>query len=377
MAAVGAVGAREAEKTTEKLNIVDVDIHERLMPAEVARRLPQPFRHYMEVGWWIPKHMPYIQPTAGGLDRADARLPDGRPGGADIEWVRKQCLDDCEVECGILTGWTYPSMMRAWPELATALATVVNDIQMEEWLSKDDRFYGSIHINARDVQGAVREIERCAEHPKMVQVILPIEPIEWGDPYFLPIYKAAEKHGLVFAFHHSENTPTCVSSLMSGGGGYPRYYITWHSLVPQMFMAQLASIIFNGVCDACPDLKFAFIEGGFTWVPHVMWKFDQQYKMLRHEVPWVKRLPSRIIREQVRFATQPLEELSAKDWMQLIDQMGSDELVMFSTDYPHWDFDHPREALPADLPEEIKRKVWSENAKKIYTRLPRGTAARA
>jgi predicted TIM-barrel fold metal-dependent hydrolase len=144
-----------------------------------------------------------------------------------------------------------------------------------------------------------------------------------------------------------------------------------------MFMAQLASIIFNGVCEACPDLKFAFIEGGFTWVPHVMWKFDQQYKMLRHEVPWVKRLPSRIIREQVRFATQPLEELSAKDWMQLIDQMGSDELVMFSTDYPHWDFDHPREALPADLPEEIKRKIWSENAKKVYTRLPRGTAARA
>ena len=30
----------------------------------------------------------------------------------------------------------------------------------------------------------------------------------------------------------------------------------------------------------------------------------------------------------------------------LIDQIGSDDLLMFSTDYPHWQFDSPEEALP-------------------------------
>lgn len=40
-----------------------------------------------------------------------------------------------------------------------------------------------------------------------------------------------------------------------------------------------------------------------------MRKMDQQYKDLRHEVPWVKRMPSDIVCEHLCFTTQPLEEL--------------------------------------------------------------------
>lgn len=358
-------GVRETPR--EKLNIIDTDIHERVMLHDLAPRLPNPFQRYIkESGWVLERHMPYTQPTAGGLDRLDSKLPDGRPGGADIEWVKRQVLDECEVEYGILTGWLYPSMMRAWFEFATALATAVNDYQMENWLAKDDRLYGSIHIAAQDVPSAVREIERCADHPKMVQVMLPIEIHEWGDPKYHPIYEACQRHGLAVGFHHTENTPTCM-----GIQGFPRYFITWHSLVPQMFMAQVASLIFNGVPDKFPDLKIIMVEGGFTYVPHLIWKFDQQYKMLRHEVPWVKRLPSRILREQFRFATQPIEELTTKEFLQIVDQMGSDEMICFSTDYPHWDFDSPFQALPPGLPEDLRRKIFSENARAIYPKLPR------
>jgi uncharacterized protein len=87
-------------------------------------------------------------------------------------------------------------------------------------------------------------------------------------------------------------------------------------------------------------------------------------------VPWVKRMPSDIVREQIRFATQPVEEFTWEQFSQLIDQMGSDELLCFSTDYPHWDFDSPLEALPTDMPDDLKRKIFSENARAIYERLP-------
>ena len=55
--------------------------------------------------------------------------------------------------------------------------------------------------------------------------------------------------------------------------------------------------------------------------------------------------------------------------------MESDELLCFSTDSPHWDFDSPLAALAAGLPEPLKRKIFYENARALYSRLPaRATA---
>ncbi|HEU5448986.1 MAG TPA: amidohydrolase family protein, partial [Acidimicrobiia bacterium] len=170
------------------------------------------------------------------------------------------------------------------------------------------------------------------------------------------------RNNLPVGMHHSENSPTAL--------GFHRYYIEWHTLVPQIFMSELVSLMFNGVFDKFPTLKVIMIEGGFTWVPHLMSRADQQFKQLRSEVPWVKRMPSQIIRDQVRFCTQPTEEMTLQKFMQILEWVESDELFLFSTDYPHWDFDSPYEALPLGIPVELKRKIFAENAASVYTRLP-------
>jgi predicted TIM-barrel fold metal-dependent hydrolase len=43
-------------------------------------------------------------------------------------------------------------------------------------------------------------------------------------------------------------------------------------------------------------------------------------------------------------------------------------MVMFSTDYPHWDFDDPQDTLKR-LPEAARRRMAYENAAELY-RLP-------
>ena len=69
----------------------------------------------------------------------------------------------------------------------------------------------------------------------------------------------------------------------------------------------------------------------------------------------------------MRLTLQPLDEPPTSEQMlQIIDQMGSDELLMFSTDYPHWQFDTPGEAFPANLPDDLARKILSENARAFY-----------
>jgi predicted TIM-barrel fold metal-dependent hydrolase len=347
------------------IKLIDTDIHERVLYQDLVKYLDNPWKRYItDCHWTQEKHLPYVQPAVAGVDRADARLPDGRPAGSDLAFMQKQLLDECGHEYGILTGSLdpSPSSMRGWYEMATALASAYNNWQIENWLEKDDRLYGSVHIAAQDPQACVREIERVGSHPKMVQVLLPIDDIPWGDPYYHPIYEAAQRHNLRIAMHHNE--PSLY------GGKFPRYFIEWHTLIPTSHMMQVTSMVFNGVFEKFPNLKLMMVEGGFTYVPHLMRKMDQQYKDLRHEVPWIKRMPSDIIREHIRFTTQPVEDLTKRQFLQYIEQLESDEIICFSTDYPHWDYDSPFGALPPNLGEDLTCKIFSENARNFYPKLP-------
>ncbi|HZO05910.1 MAG TPA: amidohydrolase family protein [Solirubrobacterales bacterium] len=344
--------------------LIDTDVHERVELEQLLPHLPAIWHKYVtDYGWTPERFNPYSQPTAGGLARADAVPEGGGLAGSSLPLLREQLLDEYGIEQAILTGWLSASALQeGWSEFKTALMSAYNDHQVAHWLDREERLYGSVQVNAWDPEGAAREIERMAAHPKIVQVMLYVGDQAYGSPRYHPIFAAAERHGLVVGIHHSENSTPAL--------GRHRYYAEWHTLISQVFMSQAVSLIFNGVFEKFPALKVILIEGGFSYVPHLMWRSDQQWRELRHEVPWVKRAPSRIIREQVRFASQPIEELTTPQLLSLIDQMGSEELICLSSDYPHWDFDSPFEALPPGFPEDLKQKIFWENALATYARLP-------
>lgn len=354
------VSSSPAQEAPQSLSLIDTDVHERADTHALVPYLAPPWQKYITDFEWQPdRALPFAQYATGGLDRADAKLPDGRPGGSNYGLLRAQLLDQYDLDYAILTGWLDASgLAPGWPEFKTALMSAYNDWQIENWLSQDERLLGSIHVNAHDPEGAAREIDRIGSHPRMAQVILYIAYKAFGEPFYHPIFEAAVRNGLPVGIHHSENATTAL--------GYHRYYVEWHTLVPQAFMSQLVSLIFNGVFDKYPDLQMIMIEGGISYVPHLMLRADQQYKQMPSEVPWVRRMPSDIIRDQIRFSTQPLEEMSLETFLQLVDSVGSEELFCFSTDYPHWDFDSPLQAFPEGLPEGLRRKIFAENARQFY-----------
>lgn len=243
---------------------IDTDVHERAELDVLVPYLEPMWRKYITDYGWVPdRFLPYSQPTAGGLDRADAKLPDGGHAGSDFGLLKRQLLDEYNVEYAILTGWLNASAFQeGWSEFKTALMSAYNDWQVETWLDKDERLYGSVHVNAWDAEGAVREIDRMAAHPRMAQVMLYVCDQAFGEPRYHPIFEAAQRHGMVVGIHHSENSPTAL--------GFHRYFAEWHTLVPQVFMSEAVSLIFNGVFDKYPDLKVMLIEGGFSYVPHLM-----------------------------------------------------------------------------------------------------------
>jgi predicted TIM-barrel fold metal-dependent hydrolase len=89
--------------------------------------------------------------------------------------------------------------------------------------------------------------------------------------------------------------------------------------------------------------------------------------MLGAEVPAVDRPPSQLIRERFWVSTQPMEEPEhPAQFHELLDQLQMTDRIMFSTDYPHWDFDAPNQALPARLTADQQRKILHENAAALY-----------
>jgi predicted TIM-barrel fold metal-dependent hydrolase len=68
----------------------------------------------------------------------------------------------------------------------------------------------------------------------------------------------------------------------------------------------------------------------------------------------------------VRLGTQPLERPDDdRHLLAVLEMMDAASLVMFSSDYPHWDFDSPARAFPT-LPDDLRRAIFSDNARTLY-----------
>ena len=76
-----------------------------------------------------------------------------------------------------------------------------------------------------------------------------------------------------------------------------------------------------------------------------------------------------IVQSQVRFSLTPFDGPDeAADIAKIFDHLGSDELVLFSTDYPHWQFDGD-DPLPAGLSDDLVRRILVDNPRQTYARL--------
>jgi uncharacterized protein len=350
--------------------LIDADVHE--MPAQgytMQDLVPYMDAHWaryltMEGGMWLgpPKPISYATPIPRAGARMDWSHGDALPGSV-LEHLVADLIEGEGVTTPIINGpLFFPSTFKSDPDFAAALAEAYNRYQVAEWLDREPRLCGSVHVAAQDPQRAAREIDRVSEHPRIVQVILPLATDrQWGDPFHRPIWEAAVRNGLAIAFHHGGTTETVL--------GWPRYHIEWHTMAaPGAAQHQTMSLIVNGTFERYPELKVVMCEGGVTWVHWLIWRLDAQYKELRANIPWVKRLPSEHIRSNVRVATQPITEVTPREFLDLVEMTQTQDVYVFASDYPHFDADTADIVLAA-LPEELRRKIRYENALATYPRL--------
>ena len=294
--------------------------------------------------------------------RPDWRTGKERPG-SELESVRSQALAPFGTSIAICN-CLYGVHLLFSEDMAAAFAQALNDWIAREWLDREPRLRSSIVVPLQNPEMAVDEIERRAADRRFVQVLVPaMGEVPLGKRAYWPVYAAAERHALPICIHAGSAYRHPVTSV-----GWPSYYTEDYAAQAVAFQTQLTSLICEGVFSKFPNLRVVLAESGITWLPAYLWRLTKYWRGLRTEIPWTDVAPIEIVRRNVRFTLQPVDAPPGNAFARILDHIGCDELLLFSTDYPHWQFDGDA-VLPEALPGDLVRKIMIENPRQTYPRL--------
>jgi predicted TIM-barrel fold metal-dependent hydrolase len=321
----------------------------RVMPGAGSRELLQPVTPWFVAG---------SEPEGGGLPGSDPAL------------LRRVVLTEGGADYAILLPLTRGLVPDIRREVAIAAAT--NDWLAATWLSRDNpdgRFKGSIRVTPRSPVDAVREIERWAGHPHVVQVAVPLQAhMPYGRQEYMPIWEAAARHGLPIAIH--DDGGGVGVELPPSSVGYPTHFIETFTMRPFNAVLHLASLIFEGVLERLPEVRFVFADGGYDAFWPFLWRLDKDWRGARSDTPWTQRQPSHYLADHVRFVLHRWDGPSeAADAAAILDMFDGGRLAMFGSNYPHWDFFPAREAARG-LPEALRERIMGGNAAELYGLAP-------
>lgn len=353
--------------TLDELVVFDVDVHVSDPPEALAPYVDRPYRRILEHGATLPRRYLDI-PGYAPRTALDIPLPDRGSGSRSVATAEemRDDLDAMAIDLAVMFP-DYLLTIALLPDevYAAALARAYNAWLAEEWVSRKRGLYGAVVAAPHDPEDAAREIRRYGAYDGFVGVYLPtagVNPL-WGARRYSPVFEAAAEMQLPVMFH----SVGCISPAFPFNLEQFRTTLFRHPMQHEFaLMANLFSLLETAVPTRFPDLRVVFTEGGISWVPFTMWRLDKEFHEYRSQAPLLEHPPSYYIR-QFYFATQPIEEPERpQDLVTMLDLFDGAGRVLFASDWPHHDFDHPRQVFNVPFAEDVKRKIMGGNALALF-----------
>lgn len=250
------------------------------------------------------------------------------------------------------------------PEFASAINRAYNDWLYDLCNDGPGRLYGADMVPPHHLEGAVLEARRAVRELGFKAVFMRPNRVggrNWHDPYYDPLWAEVERLGVPVGLHE--------------GGGYVDLPQAWAEFETYMMnhtcthamgmMLACVSFIGGGILERFPRLNVAFLEGNCSWAPWLLWRMDEHYEYRgRYERPDLKLRPSEYFKRQC-FVSVDCDEEPAR----YVAELGLEDNVVFSTDYPHGDSKYPHAVerfLEMPLGETTKRKFLWDNCARLY-----------
>lgn len=283
-------------------------------------------------------------------------------------------IEDMDRE-GVDIAVLYPSMGLIFLstedlELATILSRAENDFQADFSRAYPHRLkpvatLPLVQPTKQCIDAAVRELDRAVTQLGFVGAFVPptVRKTNLDDPVFFPLYEEAQRLGVPIGVHWSAGThlPGAEDRFR------PDQFFLGHSLgFPVENMISLGSVVCGGLLDKFPRLKWAFLESGVGWVYYWMERLDEHYEKIPEMVREMARWPHEYMKSGLIYYSCDPDERSLPF---IVEMMGPD-LILYASDYPHWDGRFPETVAPIKnhpgLTIEQKRKILGENALRLY-----------
>jgi predicted TIM-barrel fold metal-dependent hydrolase len=366
---------RQSELAARELTIVDVDSH---VSNSIENLLPYMDQSVRSVIDRVP--LEEVQWKIFSQSRATPDFPNNTGIGDDNELLEHEYATDTEtklrymdefnLDYSVLTPGILGLASVNHDQIAVEIARAHNEWMANAFFDESDRLKSVILIANQRPEKAAEEIDRWAEEDDVVGVSLPASGLvpPAGHHWYDPIYEAAEDHGLPIIMHTGNSTSTAAFPVQRH---WSQTFTEDHLFTfPVEAMWHLGSIMFRGIPERYPDLRFVMEECGVEWLPWMRWRMNDHYMQNSVDVPILERMPSEYLYENFTFSTQPLgHSETPRDLAEIIRIAGGSDTIMFSTDHPHADFDPPEELLhsiKSHLDEDDVRGIMGETAMEIF-----------
>lgn len=288
--------------------VIDADSHKCENPAVFVDYLPAPLRRRIrfvrdrygeqrfclqdrhartgEACWRV-----FLQPEGYGKGTFRPYHAESTIGGL-FNAVRLEHMDREGIDHQVIYGslaLAFNSLMDA--DFASALCRAYNDYIAADCARHAARLHPVGHLALQDPVEAVRELRRCVDELGMAAVCIPPnlpmphpdaperfpairvpKPLSHAD--FLPLYAEAERHDVALGVHGAPGMQ------LAGGSSDQLDSFTLVHVFANRSMQQLAlaKLIFDGVLEAFPRLRFGFLEAGAGWLPDLMHNLHEHWQ---------------------------------------------------------------------------------------------------
>ena len=276
--------------------------------------------------------------------------------------LTKRWMDAMGVDLAVM----FPSPMlqlglHPQVEVEVAMARAYNRWLVDRVLSKEPRIRSMLYLPFNDPEASFRMVQEFGKAKGVVGFMITsarFRPVQHNA--YMKTYALLEEMNLPVAFHAGYNWNEQSMATMNK-------FISVHAIGFVFYnMVHLTNWIMNGLPERFPKLKTLWIESGLAWVPFMMQRLDNEYMMRSSEAPALKKLPSDYMRDMF-FSSQPMEITDPQALEVTFRMIKAETQLLYSSDYPHWDFDLPSTIY--DLPflsEQAKRNILGGNAKRVF-----------